>query len=223
MSGRLKPLSCKSSSARDASRSRCRTSHRAAPSQPFGRSPGTATAASSTGRNEPRSETRLPITALPAPSAWASPPSRPTGDEISCAASSGLRTAQSPGVVMRLRPDGATRLTAATRPLVWPLRLNASEVLAVSAWPSATNRCPGNPPAPAALSADTRHYRRHSGHRASDCTWVQCEPGAQPVVSALRHTHVLGPTGTGKSTAAGAPHRPRHRGRPRRRRGRPAG
>ena len=111
-----------------------------------------------------------------------------------------LRTAQAPGVVMRLRRDTPARLNGAVRPLLWPLRLNALEVLALSAWPVGDEPLPGQParhprllpPAPGTTGA-----KRVIGQATAPGHVTRI---GQPVVSALRHTHVLGPTGTGKST-----------------------
>ncbi|GAB4078656.1 type IV secretory system conjugative DNA transfer family protein [Nostocoides australiense] len=111
-----------------------------------------------------------------------------------------LRTAQAPGVVMRLRPDSAARLNAAARPLIWSLRLNASEVLALSAWPIGDEPLPGQPARHPRLlppASGTTGAVRIIGKTTAPGFAVQL---AQPVGSALRHTHVLGPTGTGKST-----------------------
>lgn len=111
-----------------------------------------------------------------------------------------LRTAQSPGVVARLRRDNATRTNAAARPLLWPLRLNVSEVLALSAWPVGDDPLPGQP---------ARHPRLlpppRGGASSGRIIATATAPGIDAVLmqspqAALRHTHVLGPTGTGKST-----------------------
>ncbi|MEI2775210.1 MAG: type IV secretion system DNA-binding domain-containing protein [Tetrasphaera sp.] len=112
-----------------------------------------------------------------------------------------LRTAQAPGVVMRLRRDSAARFNGGGRPLFWPLRLNAGEVLRLSAWPIGDEPLPGQParhprllpPAP----GTTGTVRVIGEASAPGFSGVHL---AQPVSSALRHTHVLGPTGTGKST-----------------------
>lgn len=111
-----------------------------------------------------------------------------------------LRTAQSPGVVARLHRDSASRASTAARPLLWPLRLNASEVLVWSAWPVGDDPLPGQP---------ARHPRvlppPRGGASSGRIIATATAPGIDAVLmqsphAALRHTHVLGPTGTGKST-----------------------
>ncbi len=61
-----------------------------------------------------------------------------------------LRASEAPGVQLRLKRESAHRLTAATAPWRWPLRLGVHEVLALSGWPLSgpgkDDDLPGMPP-----------------------------------------------------------------------------
>lgn len=111
-----------------------------------------------------------------------------------------LRISEAPGVQLRLFPDLRRAADQAAAPWTWPLRLNASEVLALSAWPVGKEALPGQP---------ALHPRRlapadgTTGHER--VVAVATAPGVDasltlPPRNALHHLHVLGPTGTGKST-----------------------
>ena len=111
-----------------------------------------------------------------------------------------LRTAQSPGVVVRVRRDNPARLNQAARPLLWPLRLGVAEVLAWSGWPVGDDPMPGQParhprllPSPPGTTGIERILAKATAPGETDNL-------AQPIKAARHHTHVLGPTGTGKST-----------------------
>jgi len=113
---------------------------------------------------------------------------------------SALRLAQSPGVVLRIVRDSAGRLSAAERPWRWPLRLNASEILTLTGWPVGDEPLPGQPPAHPKLLAPPIAAER-GGRIVARAT----APGISADLklsarAALHHLHVLGPTGTGKST-----------------------
>jgi Type IV secretion-system coupling protein DNA-binding domain len=113
---------------------------------------------------------------------------------------SALRLAQSPGVVLRMGRDSAWRLNAAERPWRWPLRLNASEILTLTGWPVGDQPLPGQPPAHPKLLPPSQALER-SGSVVARST----APGVTANLrltgpAALHHLHVLGPTGTGKST-----------------------
>lgn len=111
-----------------------------------------------------------------------------------------LRVSQAPGVQLGLSPEAAGKANAAARPWRWPLRLNVAEVLALSGWPVGEQPLPGQP---------ARHPKRLPPPAGTTGTErivaVSTAPGvsaglALPVAAALHHLHLLGPTGTGKST-----------------------
>lgn len=118
-----------------------------------------------------------------------------------------LRASEAPGVQLRLRRETANRLTAATAPWRWPLRLGVHEVLALSGWPiSAPGKnddLPGLPPShPVPLPP------MPVAGKADRVLAVSTAPGPVqplhlPIREQLKHLHVLGPTGVGKSTLLG--------------------
>jgi hypothetical protein len=114
-----------------------------------------------------------------------------------------IRTSEAAGVTLRLSPERESRLNTASRPLFWPLRLNVQEALALTAWPLGNDDLPGQPaahpkqlpPAPGTTSAS-----RVVARATAPGTDAHLALSAR---DALQHTHVLGPTGVGKSALLG--------------------
>lgn len=111
-----------------------------------------------------------------------------------------LRTSESAGLQLRLVPEKPASLDAARAPWRWPLRLNVSELLGLLGWPLGGDDLPGYaavhprrlPPAPGTTAARSRVLAQSPlGSR---------KPLGLSAPNALHHLHVLGPTGTGKST-----------------------
>jgi hypothetical protein len=111
-----------------------------------------------------------------------------------------MRTGEAPGLRFELVPGSAAHLNRAHVPWRWPLRLNSTEALACSGWPIGEDDLPGLPPvhprqvAPAELA---RPGDRLIGRALA--------PGVEgslgySVTDALRHSWIIGPNGTGKST-----------------------
>jgi hypothetical protein len=113
---------------------------------------------------------------------------------------SALRLSEAPGVQMRLGHDVSRKLDQTITPWRWPLRLNASEVLVLSAWPVGEEALPGQP------SLHPRQLPPSDGTTGSHRVIAEASaPGVTaslvlPASAALHHLHILGPTGTGKST-----------------------
>lgn len=116
---------------------------------------------------------------------------------------SALRVCEAPGVGLRLRGEAAHRVGDASRPWRWPLRLNAAEALALTAWPvgdKADEPLPGQP------AAHPKRLPPPDGTVGTDRVIATASaPGvdasvALPAWAALHHLHALGPTGSGKST-----------------------
>jgi hypothetical protein len=111
-----------------------------------------------------------------------------------------LRVSEAPGVRCILGRDAGSRASQASTPWFWPLRLNVAEVLALSAWPVGDEPLPGQP------ALHPKHLPPSDGTTGAERIIAQATaPGvtaslALPAASALHHVHVLGPTGTGKST-----------------------
>lgn len=112
-----------------------------------------------------------------------------------------IRISEAPGLQARLIPGEPHRLNAGAPPAWrWPLRLNATEAVALTGWPLGDQELPGQPPlhpkqvAPAQLAAPSDRV-----------IGTALAPGVTgrlgySVTDALRHTWVVGPNGTGKST-----------------------
>jgi hypothetical protein len=111
-----------------------------------------------------------------------------------------LQSSAAPGIAFWVRSSSPRHLAYATVPWRRPLRLNASELATLSAWPvGPTSELPvtkiGSRLAPPAKAIPTR------GRVIADATFPGAErPLALRPLDALRHSHILGPTGSGKST-----------------------
>jgi Type IV secretion-system coupling protein DNA-binding domain len=113
---------------------------------------------------------------------------------------SALRVSEAPGLQARLVRDHPARLNAATAPWRWPLRLNAVEAVALTGWPIGEQELPGQPPlhpkqvAPAQLAVP--------GDRVIGRALAPGVSGqlGYSVIDGLRHSWIVGPNGTGKST-----------------------
>ncbi len=112
----------------------------------------------------------------------------------------GLRTSEAPGVQLTLTGERVSRLNDPVTPWRWPLRLNVAEVAVLLGWPLGDDELPGQPalhpvvlpPAPGTTGAQRVVARSTAPGVASTLSL--------PARAALHHTHVLGPTGVGKST-----------------------
>jgi hypothetical protein len=111
-----------------------------------------------------------------------------------------LQSAEAPGVHFRVRSGSSRRMLEASAGWRRPLRLNASELAAVSAWPvGPTGELPVNM-TPSRLVAPSATIPR-TGRVIGRATF----PGRERVLAltpadSLRHLHALGPSGSGKST-----------------------
>lgn len=112
-----------------------------------------------------------------------------------------LGQAEAPGVRFRVRATPARRVIRPDVPR-WhlPLRMNATELAAVSAWPvGPTSELPVDMVSSRLVAASTAIPRR--GRVVGQATFPGRErPLALTPVDSLRHLHALGPTGSGKST-----------------------
>ncbi|MGH2601960.1 MAG: type IV secretory system conjugative DNA transfer family protein, partial [Dehalococcoidia bacterium] len=114
-------------------------------------------------------------------------------------------SSRAPGAALRRRTLGeqqvAARLRARKTPLlIWPGIFNSEELAGLIGWPIAVEQIPGlilggcRPLAPSPLLPAT-------GTVIGEATFPGSErPVALEVDGRLRHAHVVGPTGTGKST-----------------------
>lgn len=111
-----------------------------------------------------------------------------------------LRTAEAPGVQVKLVRESPHRLNEAAAPWLWPYSLNLLEVLGLLSWPLGDKSLPG-------FSRDvSRWFRADERIRSHGrILGVATAPGERrdlglSIEDARHHLHVIGPTGTGKST-----------------------
>lgn len=111
-----------------------------------------------------------------------------------------MRTVETTQARFRFSADASDNLARATRPWRWPLRLRSGQLAAVCGWPI------GEPPLPLLGDLHPRQLPPPEGLVQADWVIGQASaPGCRqliaiPIHDAAFHTHLLGPTGTGKST-----------------------
>jgi hypothetical protein len=111
-----------------------------------------------------------------------------------------LRISEAPGLQTKLVPERADQLNRASRPWRWPLRLNVTETLSLTGWPFGDDDLPGQPPLhPRQLAPAQFAVKGDRIVGAALAPGVSGQLGYS-VTDALRHSWVIGPTGTGKST-----------------------
>lgn len=111
-----------------------------------------------------------------------------------------LRQLQSSGAHVEVVSDRPDAVDAAHVPMRLPLRLTPTEASAFLAWPHGEDDLPGLPAVHPRLLAPSAAYAPPKERVFA----VTTAPGVQvpigiPMADACRHTHILGPTGTGKS------------------------
>jgi hypothetical protein len=111
-----------------------------------------------------------------------------------------LRSTEAPGVSFWVRPISVSRVVRAAPGWRMPLRLNATELATVSAWPvGLTNELPVNMIGSRLVAPSAAIPRK--GRIVGKGTFPGRERSlALTPTDSLRHTHALGPTGSGKST-----------------------
>jgi hypothetical protein len=111
-----------------------------------------------------------------------------------------LRSAEAPDVRLTWRSTPARHLLAAKRPWRIPTQLNAAELAVLCAWPLGdTRNLPVVRQTSRAVAPPTAVLR--DGRRLGTASYPGLErPVAIGAGDSLRHLHVVGPTGTGKST-----------------------
>ena len=113
-----------------------------------------------------------------------------------------LRLLEGPGVRLRARTEHPAKLDSVRRPWRAGLELGAGEIVAMAGWPV------GELPLPLLGSGHPRQIApppevgAGSSQRVIGTSAVPGETGLvrQPITDAVYHTHLLGPTGVGKST-----------------------
>jgi hypothetical protein len=112
----------------------------------------------------------------------------------------GLRTAEAPGIGVKLLKDHPGKLNRVVLPWRWPYVLNVLELVGLLGWPLGDQRLPGFP-------RDTSRWLRPDRRLSSNRRVIgeATAPGEArrlglSIDDARQHLHVIGPTGTGKST-----------------------
>lgn len=125
---------------------------------------------------------------------------RRTARGILRAVVSGIRVAESPGVPLRVRGTAPGPVATAQPPRRFPVAINVLELVGLLGWPLGCGDYPGvtrltsrRLPVPGALPRQGRIIG--DGNHP-----MTARPVAFTMHDALMHTHVLGPTGVGKST-----------------------
>lgn len=110
-----------------------------------------------------------------------------------------LRTLEAPGVGFRISSTSPRAITTAASPWWSPVRINASEMATLSAWPIGPT---GDLPVAQMASTLLPPHRGTSdqGRVLGDATAPgHDQPVALSTHDSLRHLHILGPTGSGKT------------------------
>ena len=113
-----------------------------------------------------------------------------------------LRLLEGPGVRLRARTEHPAKLDSVRRPWRTGLELGAREIVAMAGWPIGELPLPllgsGHP----RLVAPPPQVGSGSSQRVVGASAVPGETGLVrlPITDAVYHTHLLGPTGVGKST-----------------------
>lgn len=113
-----------------------------------------------------------------------------------------LRLVEGPGVRLRARTEHPAKLDSVRRPWRAGLELGAVEIVAMAGWPVGELPLPllgsGHP----RLVAPPPEVGSGSSQRVIGASAVPGETGLVrlPITDAVYHTHLLGPTGVGKST-----------------------
>ncbi len=116
-----------------------------------------------------------------------------------------LRTAEAPGVGIRLVGERPRRLDDTLSPWWWPMALNSGELVGLLGWPIGDSDYPGVPSLHPRLLPPSNQLSATPDRVIATAT----APGHSDAIGldvsgSLRHTWVLGPNGTGKSNLMGS-------------------
>ena len=115
-----------------------------------------------------------------------------------------LRTLESAGVRLVLKPDDPAKLNGTHVPWGFPLRLSVRELAHFLLLPIGEEQLPGTPGLHPKLTLPPEWYRPPAGVN-QERTFAKAVDGETNLSisprDSLEHTHIIGPTGSGKSTA----------------------
>ena len=114
-----------------------------------------------------------------------------------------LRGLETTGLHLLLRGTSVRSFAEARSPFLWPSRLSASDLVPLTAFPTGELPLPGVPNPHPLLLPVTRAHPRHGRMLGSALSSTALRPVALSESDSLRHLHLIGPTGTGKSTVLG--------------------
>ena len=118
---------------------------------------------------------------------------------------SALRTLESAGVHIHTEKEQPEHLNTASLPWRMPLRLSVKELACFLLLPAGEEELPGTPGLHPKLLLPPKWYRepRYASENRCFATSLDTEPRSLSIApkDALEHTILLGPTGSGKSTA----------------------
>lgn len=126
--------------------------------------------------------------------------------QLISSAAAALHVLEVPGVAISLSRTSKRSVAAVRSPFLWPLWLSVDDLVPLLAWPVTTNPDEDLPAVPARhprlMPATAQHNRegRPLGVAASSLGTGSTRRICISVDDSLRHTHVLGINGTGKST-----------------------
>lgn len=126
--------------------------------------------------------------------------------ELIASAAAALHVLEVPGVAISLCRTSKQSVVAVRSPFLWPLWLSINDLVPLLAWPVTIDPdedLAGVPPRHPRLMPATRQHGREGrslGVAGSSLATGSIRRVRLSVADSLRHTHVLGVTGTGKST-----------------------
>lgn len=112
----------------------------------------------------------------------------------------GLRVAESPGIGISLRREGIVRVRTAAVPWRWPLVMNVAELVGLLGWPLGDEPLPGIPRDVARWLRPDARIKAHGRVIGAATAPGEDRQVGLSITDARHHLHVIGPTGTGKST-----------------------
>ncbi len=111
-----------------------------------------------------------------------------------------LRTAEAPGIGVKLVKEPSGKFNEASPPWLWPYVLNVLELVGLLGWPLGDESLPGVPRDSSRwLRPDPRIQPNRRVLGVATAPGETRELGLS-IEDARQHLHVIGPTGTGKST-----------------------